>query len=241
MVSKIRRGVRGSRVKSVQNECWQVRSQLMAEKSGHANSVRNRMCGRGGVAGAVAVTSCGLRGKDRQAVAARSGERLTGSTTSSGEGDRKTRSLEAENKELRARIDALEKKGGDGVQGEQSIPSRKEGDLEDVWGEERRWTSRMRLRAARSWMSKRKNCRSYEMSKDCHGSPKKQRRVSKSPLQHQLQEVEKRRPDLMPEHQKGGKDVVEDILPPGQKKKLAEGKCGSTRRDAEDQRRKRSQ
>ena len=50
--------------------------------------------------------------------------------------DRKTRSLEAENKELRARIDALEKKGGEGVQGGQSIPLRKEGDLEDVWRED---------------------------------------------------------------------------------------------------------
>ena len=42
----------------------------------------------------------------RQAVAAKSGEWSTGSSTSSGEEDRKTGSLEAENKELRARIDA---------------------------------------------------------------------------------------------------------------------------------------
>ena len=42
----------------------------------------------------------GLRGKHRQAVAARSGEWSAGSTTSSGEEDGKTRSLEAENKEL---------------------------------------------------------------------------------------------------------------------------------------------
>ena len=113
---------------------------------------------------------------------------------------------------------------------EQSIPSRKEGDLEDVW--EGR-TSRMRLGAARSWMSKRDNCRrSYEMSKDCHFSPKKHRRVSKSPCSTQLQEVEKKKHDLMPEHQKVLKEVAEDTKHPGQKKKLAEGKCGSTRRDA---------
>ena len=43
----------------------------------------------------------GLRGKYRQAIAAKSGEWSTGSATSSGEEDRKTRSLEAENKELR--------------------------------------------------------------------------------------------------------------------------------------------
>ena len=82
--------------------------------------------------------------------AGRSGESSTGSTTSSGEEDRKTRSLEAEKKKLRARIDALEKKGGEGVQR----------------GERRRfgrcvvrghtWTSRMRPRAVKNWMSKRK-------------------------------------------------------------------------------------
>ena len=75
----------------------------------------------------------GLQGKYRQAVAAKSGEWSTGSSTSSGEEDRKARSLEAENKELRARIDALEKK--EGVQGGPSIPSGEGGDSEDVWGE----------------------------------------------------------------------------------------------------------
>ena len=63
--------------------------------------------------------------------AAKSGEWSAGSSTSSGEEDRKARSLEAENKELRARIDGLEKK--EGVQGGPTIPSRKEGDSEDVW------------------------------------------------------------------------------------------------------------
>ena len=82
----------------------------MGEKSGRVNSVQNRMCGRGGVAGAVAVTSLrgcvGSTGRRSQ-----QGEWSAGSTTSSGEDDRKTRSLEAENKELQARIDPLEKKG----------------------------------------------------------------------------------------------------------------------------------
>ena len=39
------------------------------------------------------------------------GNVVWGATTSSGEEDRKTMSLEAENQELRARIDALGKKG----------------------------------------------------------------------------------------------------------------------------------
>ena len=46
-----------------------------------------------------------------------------------------------------------------------------------------------------------KSCRrSYEMSKDCHSSPRKE--SIKESLQDQLQEVEERRHDLMPEHQK---------------------------------------
>ena len=39
--------------------------------------------------------------------------------------------MEAENKELRARIDAMEKK--EGVQGGPSIPAEEGGDSEDVW------------------------------------------------------------------------------------------------------------
>ena len=48
----------------------------------------------------------GLRGKYRQATAGRTGEWSTGSSTSSGEEDRKSKSLEAENKELRTRTEA---------------------------------------------------------------------------------------------------------------------------------------
>ena len=47
---------RGSRVKNVQKESWRVRSQLMGERSGPANSAQSRMCGRDGVAGAATMT-----------------------------------------------------------------------------------------------------------------------------------------------------------------------------------------
>ena len=57
MVSKLRRGVLGSRARSELKECWQMRSRLVGERSGRANSVQNRMYGRGGVAGDVTVTS----------------------------------------------------------------------------------------------------------------------------------------------------------------------------------------
>ena len=72
----------------------------------------------------------GLQGKYRQAVAAKSGEWSSGSSPSSGEEDRKARSLESENKEVRARVDAMEKEGAQKGAG---IPFREEGDLEDVW------------------------------------------------------------------------------------------------------------
>ena len=61
------------------------------------NSVRNRMCGRGGVAGDVIIKSWRrCTGSNRQAVAAKSGEWSAGSSASSGEEERRARSLEAE-------------------------------------------------------------------------------------------------------------------------------------------------
>ena len=74
-----------------------------------------------------------LRGKYRQAIAARTGEWSTGSSTSSGEEDRKSKNWEAENKDLRGRIEALEKKGGEGAQGGQGFPSRRESGMEEEW------------------------------------------------------------------------------------------------------------
>ena len=75
----------------------------------------------------------GLRGKYRQAIARRTGEWSAMPSTSSREEDRKSKSLEAGNKELRA-IEALEKKGGEGAQGGQGNPSRRESGMEEEWG-----------------------------------------------------------------------------------------------------------
>ena len=52
MVFKSREGVRGSWGKNEQKESWRVRSRLMEERNGRVNHVQNRMCGRGGAAGA---------------------------------------------------------------------------------------------------------------------------------------------------------------------------------------------
>ena len=75
----------------------------------------------------------GLRGKYRKAIAARTEDWSTGSSTSSGEEDRKSKSLEADKNELRARIEALEKKGGEGAQGGQGFPFRTESGMEEEW------------------------------------------------------------------------------------------------------------
>ena len=74
-----------------------------------------------------------------------------------GKEDRKSKKLEAANKELRARIQALEKKGGEGAQGGQGLTSRGESGMEEEWG--MTWTLRRRSRAAKSWMSKKGSCR----------------------------------------------------------------------------------
>ena len=52
----------------------------------------------------------------------------------------------------------------------------------------------------------------------------------KESVQHQLHDVEKRRDDLMPEHQKVQKRDAKDTKPPGQKEKSAERELGRKRR-----------
>ena len=127
--------------------------------------------------------------EDRQAVAAKSGEWSTGSSTSSGEEDGKAWSLEAEKKEFRARIDALEEK--EGVQGGPRIPSQERGDSEDGWGElmevEGETESRKKLDEQKKKMQEelRDVDRLSFVSKDMQES------IMES-LQHQLQDVEKR-------------------------------------------------
>ena len=136
-----KREVRGSRGKSEQKDNWKVRSRLMGERSGFVNSVRSLMCGRGGVAGVATVTSQqDCVGKHVQAVAAKSGEGSTGSSTSSGEDDRKSKGLEAENKELGAKLEYYEKKKGEGAQGGQGFPERAAWRKSGQW----KWTLRMR-------------------------------------------------------------------------------------------------
>ena len=56
-----------------------------------------------------------------------------GSSTSSGEKNRKAKSQEAKIKELRAKLEHYEKKDGEGAQGGQGLPRRRESGMEEEW------------------------------------------------------------------------------------------------------------
>ena len=64
-------------------------------------------------------------------------------------------------------------------------------------------------------------------------APKEFQEHLKGNLQQQLQEVEQRRHDLTPEHQKVQKGSKKDTKYPGQKKEVAERQYRSRRGDAE--------
>ena len=90
------------------------------------------MRGRDGVAGDVIITSWrSCMGSFSRRSQQR--EWSTGSSGSSGEEERKALSLEAENKELRARFGAMGK--NEGVQNGPGIFFTEDGDLEEVWGD----------------------------------------------------------------------------------------------------------
>ena len=76
----------------------------------------------------------GFRGKYRRAVPARTGDRSTGSSISFGEEDRKSKGLETENKELRAKHEYYEKRETEGAQRGQGLPARRESGMEEEWG-----------------------------------------------------------------------------------------------------------
>ena len=71
----------------------------------------------------------GLRGKYRQAVAVKSGEGSTGSSTSSGEEDKKTLRLRSFGPKLSIIGSRLEEKSKQG----KASPPRRESGLEEVW------------------------------------------------------------------------------------------------------------
>ena len=133
----------------------------------------------------------GLRGKCRQTIAARTGVWSTGYSTSSGVEDRKSTGLEAENKELRAKLEYYEKKEGKGTQGGQGLPSRRESGMEEEW--------RMEVDAEDEIESRKKldeqKRKLQEELRDVEKLsciPKEAQDSLKSALQQQLQEAEQK-------------------------------------------------
>ena len=152
------------------------------------------------VAGDVIITSrCRCTGKYKQAIAAKSGDWSTGSSGSSGEEDREARSLEAENKELGARIDAMGKK--DGAQKGSGISLKEDGDSEEVWGDCMEVEDDAECRKKMDEQRKKMQKEFREVERLSFASKEMQENFMES-MQHQLQEVEKRRNDFMPEHQR---------------------------------------
>ena len=152
-------------------------------------------CGRGGVAGDVTISRRGCTGSTgRRSLPIRLFDVEWG-------GRQKSSKPGSQEQELRGRIDAMEKI--EGVQGGPSIPS-KEG-TRKMWGEIA-WKSRMRPRAARNWMNRGGRCKKELREVDrLFFVPNEMQECIKESLQHQLQDVEKRRNELMPEHQKAQK------------------------------------
>ena len=97
--------------------------------------------------------------------------------------------------------------------------------------------ARMRMSVEKNWMKRETRYRkSHERSKDCPASKEMQENVMES-MQHQLQEVEKRRNDLMPEHQKVQK-LAQRIQSIQDKRKIyrkkawrQEKKCGKSEKE----------
>ena len=104
-----------------------------------------------------------------------------------------------ENKELRARIDALEKK--EGVQGGASVPLREGGESEDVWGDFVEVEDETEMRRKLDEQKKKLQKELRDVDRLSFFSKEVQESTVES-LQCQLQEVEKRRHDLVLEHQK---------------------------------------
>ena len=175
----------------------------------------------------------GLRGKYRQAIAGRTGEWSAVSLTSSREEERKSKSLEAGNNELRARLEDLEERRRRSPR--RARPSFQEGGVEEEWGmdmdveEEVESCKKLDEQKKEVAGGVARNLKFSCLSKEVQESPE-------SNLLRQLQEVEQRRHDLMSEHQKVQKisqnmQSIQDKRRKNEKKVLQhKRRCGRSER-----------
>ena len=189
----------------------------MGDRSGRVNSAQNRMCGRDGVAGAATMTSghgcvgsTGRRLPQGQDNGLRALRRRAGRKKGETQARRqRIRSFEPGLRPWKRRKVKQSKEGKGFHQGERAV-WKKSG----VW----RWTTRMRQRVDRSWMNRRRSSRrSCEISRSSRVSRKSFRKNPKNNLQQQLQEVEQRKHDLMPEHQKSAEKIAKYTKHPGKR------------------------
>ena len=154
----------GCRARSGPKGFWRKKPQSMAERSGRANSVRSRMCGRDGVAGDVIMTSrrgcAGSFGRRSQQ------SRESGLQARRARVGRKREKLEA----WKPRMKSLEhelmlwERTKECKMG-QASPLKKKG----TWKKygETVWKSRMRMSVEENWMKREKRYRrGYERSRD---------------------------------------------------------------------------
>ena len=139
----------------------------------------------------------------------------------------------AENKELRARLEALEKTEGEGVQRGQGLPSRRESGLEEEWRVEMDLEDEAESRKKLDEQKKKLQVKLRDIENfSC--VPKEFQESLKSNLQQQPQEVEQRRHDLMPEYQQVPKRPPNIQSIQGKRRNIQKRKCCSARGDAED-------
>ena len=137
----------------------------------------------------------GLQGKYKPAVSAKAGVCSSRSSSSSGGKNKRSREPEAETRELREelqRYKSMEKEARNSVR----ICRWR------MWARRRleRWKLVKRLR--RSWISERKSCKNSCETFTGSQIYRKTQEVFQEKWQQELQDIEQRRHDLLPEHQK---------------------------------------
>ena len=128
----------------------------------------------------------------------------------------------------------MEKK--EGAQKGPGIPFKEEKDSEEVWGDCMEVENEAECRRKLDEQRKKKQKEPREVDRLSFVS-KEMQEILKESLQHQLQDLEKKRNDLMPEHQKVQKRTQNIQSLEDKRRNMRESDLGGKRRNAENQRR----